>query len=279
MLQSRRPASAWRCARSLVIALFVALAPRVAAAQPTQNPPDTGLRGAITTQNGAVFLPGVVVTVTDVASGTTVGEATSDDTGKYQVSNLKPGTYTVRAFLEGFAEALKQSVQIIAGRDNELSLDLVIARIAETVTVAGSRRDLPLEASPTLTTAGGTSLEIGPIKGDNFEALLPVLPGIMRTPDGHVSIKGAAPTQSSVQMNAANVTDPSTGNLGFDLPNDAVESVDVQTNPYAAEYGRFSSGVTTVNTARGGPTWSFTPNGFFPRFYRNKNNWWDITGI
>ena len=101
----------------------------------------------------------------------------------------------------------------------------------------------------------------------------------MRTPDGHISIKGAAPTQSSVQINAANVTDPSTGNLGFDLPNDAVESVDVQSNPYAAEYGRFSSGVTTLNTTRGGPTWSFTPNGFFPRFYRAKDNWWDITGI
>src|SRR5207302_1909725 len=132
---------------------------------------------------------------------------------------------------------------------------------------------------PTLTTAGGISLETGPIKGDNFEALLPVLPGVMRTPDGHISIKGAAPTQSSVQINAANVTDPSTGNLGFDLPNDAVESVDVQSNPYAAEYGRFSSGVTTLNTARGGPSWSFTPNGFFPRFYRAKDNWWDITGI
>src|SRR5204862_2306848 len=158
------------------------------------------LRGAITTQNGAVFLPGAVVTVTEPASGTTVAEATSDDSGKYQVPNLKPGTYTVRAFLDGFAEALKQSVQIIAGRESELSLDLVIARIAETVTVAGGRRDLPLEAAPTMTTAGGTSLETGPIRGDNFEALLPALPGVMRTPDGHVSINGAAPTQSSLQI-------------------------------------------------------------------------------
>src|SRR5207249_881894 len=89
-------------------------------------------------------------------------------------------TYTVRAFLEGFAEALKQSVQIIAGRQSELSLDLVIGRIAETVTVAGSHRDLPLEASSTLTTAGGISLEIGPIRGDNYEARHPVVPPAVR---------------------------------------------------------------------------------------------------
>ena len=264
---------------TFVVAACAVLSSSLSAQAPTTVTGAATLRGAITTQNGAVFLPGVVVTVTEPASGTTVAEATSDEAGKYRVPDLQPGTYTVRAFLDGFAEALKHSVQIIAGRESELSLDLVIARIAETVTVAGGRRDLPLEAAATMTTASGTSLEIGPIKGDNFEALLPVLPGVMRTPDGHVSIKGAAPTQSSVQISAANVTDPSTGNLGFDLPNDAVESVDVQSNPYAAEYGRFSSGVTTLNTAHGGPTWSFTPNGFFPRFYRAKDNWWDITGI
>jgi hypothetical protein len=275
---------AQRCASASPLLLFVVLACSVltsslSAQSRTLAGAPASLHGAITTQNGAVFLPGVVVTVTDSRSGATVAEATSDAAGRYELPNLPPGTYTVRAFLEGFAEALKQSVQIAAGRQSELSLDLVIAKIAETVTVAGGHRDLPLEASPTLTTASGLSLEVGPIKGDNFEALLPVLPGVMRTPDGHISIKGAAPTQSSVQINAANVTDPSTGNLGFDLPNDAVESVDVQSNPYAAEYGRFSSGVTTLNTARGGPTWSFTPNGFFPRFYRAKDNWWNITGI
>jgi hypothetical protein len=237
------------------------------------------LHGSITTQSGAVYLPGAVVSVVDAQSGSTVAETTTDGTGKYSIADLKPGTYNVRAVLDGFTEVLKQSVHILAGRPNELSLDLVIARIAETVTVAGGKRELPLEASPTLTTEGGIALEIGPIRGDNFEALLPALPGVVRTPDGHVSIKGGSATQSSVQVNAANVTDPSTGNLGFDLPNDAVESVDVQTNPYAAEYGRFSSGVTTLNTTRGGPSWSITPNGFFPRFYRAKDNWWDITGI
>src|SRR5436190_7708897 len=263
---------------SFLLAIAALVGP-MDAALAAQAPLPAALHGAITTQNGAVFLPGVLVTITEPSSGAIIAEATSDQSGKYEVTSLPPGTYTVRAFLDGFSEALKRSVLMLGGRESEVSLDLVIAKIAETVTVAGNRRDVPLEAAATMTTAGGASLVSGPIKGDNFEALLPSLPGIMRTPDGHVSIKGGAPTQSSVQMNAANVTDPSTGNLGFDLPNDAIESVDVQSNPYAAEYGRFSSGVTTLNTARGGPTWTFTPNGFFPRFYRDKNNWWDITGI
>jgi hypothetical protein len=275
-----------RCRVPAVVASLIAaglsaawVAPLAAQARHPAGPGTTGLHGNITTQSGAVYLPGVVVTVIDPATGSAVAETTSDATGQYRLADLKPGTYTLRALLDGFAETVKQAVQIPAGRDVEMSLDLAIADIAESVNVEGGRRDLPLEASRTMKTASGASLEIGPIKGDNFEALLPSLPGVMRGADGHVSIKGASATQSSVQVDAANVTDPSTGTLGFDLPNDAVESVDVQTNPYAAEYGRFSSGVMTLNTTRGGPLWSFTPNGFIPRFYRAKDNWWDITGI
>jgi hypothetical protein len=238
---------------------------------------DTGIHGVTTTQAGAVFLPGVIVTVLDRA-GATVAEATSGGDGTFGFPKLNPGTYTVRAFLDGFAQAARQSIIVAAGQWIDASIDLSIARLNERVDVRGGR-GVPLEASSPLTAAGGRTLEVGPLRGDNFDALLPVLPGILRSQDGHISIKGATATQSSVQINSANVTDPSTGNMGFDLPNDAIDSVEVQTNPYAAEYGRFSSGVTMLNTTRGGPRWSFVPNGFIPRFYRSKDNWWDILGI
>jgi hypothetical protein len=265
--------------------ILLMLSPATAAAQ-TAVPPqaaqaapevDTGIHGVTTTQDGAVFLPGVVVTVLDRAGGI-VAEVTSGGDGTFGFPKLGPGTYTVRAFLDGFAQAVRQSIIVAAGQWIDLKIDLTIAKINERVDVQ-ARRGAPLEASSPLVAAGGRTLEVGPLRGDNFNALLPVLPGILRSQDGHISIKGATATQSSVQINSANVTDPSTGNLGFDLPNDAVDSVEVQTNPYAAEYGRFSSGVTMLNTTRGGPRWSFVPNGFIPRFYRSKDNWWDILGI
>jgi hypothetical protein len=239
--------------------------------------PRTGVHGAITTQDAAVYLPGVVVTLVD-QGGATAAETTTDAVGKYVFADVPPGVYTVRATLDGFADGLKESVLVQAGRSTEVNLDLGLAKLAENVEVQGGE-DLPLDAAPTMTTTNAKALDVGPIAGDNFEALLPTLPGVVRSLDGHISIKGASPTQSSVQVDAANVTDPSTGNLGFDLPNDAVESVDVLTNPYSAEYGRFSSGVTMLNTTHGGPKWSFTPNGFVPRLYRAQGNWWDIKGI
>ncbi len=271
--------------RAVVFTLAMAVAGLTAgsAAAQSRRPdgapqaPVTGIHGAITTQDSSVFLPGVVVTVLD-AGGATVAETTSDGVGKYALVDLKPGVYTVRAVLDGFADGVKSSIVVSANQNVLANFDLGLAKLSEKVEVQGGE-DLPLDAAPTMTTENARALEVGPIAGDNFEALLPTLPGVVRSLDGHVSIKGATPTQSSVQVDTANVTDPSTGNLGFDLPNDAVESVDVLTNPYSAEYGRFSSGVTMLNTTHGGAAWSFTPNGFVPRLFRSQTNWWDIKGI
>ena len=234
------------------------------------------VRGAVTTAGGSVALPGAAVSVTRQDTHATVARTVTDDRGEFRVSGLAPGTYTVHAALDGFADQDKTAVVADANPDSAVSFDLDIARVSEKVDVTAP--DVRLESSPA-EHVKGSDLLVGPIRGDNFQALLPTVPGVIRGLDGHISINGGTATQSSVQLDAANVTDPSTGNVGFDLPNDAVESVDVQTNPYAAEFGRFSSGVMTLNTTHGGAKWSVTPNGFVPRLYRSQNNWWDIQGI
>ncbi len=65
-------------------------------------------------------------------------------------------------------------------------------------------------------------------------------------------------------MNNASVTDPVTGGFGIDLPIDAVESVEVISGAFAAEYGRFSAGVARVETRRGSDTWKYSITNFVP---------------
>src|SRR5262249_34676446 len=64
-----------------------------------------------------------------------------------------------------------------------------------------------------------------------------------------------------------NVTDPVTGNFAIELPIEAVENVQVLTNPYSAEYGKFSGGVTSVSTRSGEDKLKVEFNDFFPRFH------------
>jgi outer membrane receptor protein involved in Fe transport len=106
-------------------------------------------------------------------------------------------------------------------------------------------------------------VDVEPVKGDDYQALLPLVPGVVRGPDGRININGSAAIQSGLTVSSSNVADPSTGNRGFELPMDAVESVSVLPNPYSAEYGRFSSGITQIQTRKGESRWGFLVNPTF----------------
>jgi len=49
-------------------------------------------------------------------------------------------------------------------------------------------------------------------------------------------------------VNSANVTDPATGGQAISLPIDVVSSVQVISNPYDPEYGKFTGAVSSVET-------------------------------
>src|SRR4029453_15519253 len=67
-------------------------------------------------------------------------------------------------------------------------------------------------------------------------------------------------------MSSASLSDPSTGDFDLELPSGAVESVEVLSNPFAAEYGRFSTSVTQVRTKRGTNEWVIKPDNLVPGF-------------
>jgi len=52
-------------------------------------------------------------------------------------------------------------------------------------------------------------------------------------------------------VNSANVTDPATGSQAINLPIDVVSSVQVISNPYDPEYGKFSGAISSVETRTG----------------------------
>ena len=49
-------------------------------------------------------------------------------------------------------------------------------------------------------------------------------------------------------IDSAESVDPVTGSFSIQIPIDAVESLEVQKTAYQAQYGRFSGGLTSVET-------------------------------
>ena len=112
----------------------------------------------------------------------------------------------------------------------------------------------------------GSVLDVAPLEGDDFQSLLPLLPGVVRGADGRLRVKGGQPTQGALQISSASLIDPSTGDFDLELPGQSVESVEVLANPFAAEYGRFSTSVTQIRTRRGTNDWEIKPGNLMPRF-------------
>jgi hypothetical protein len=221
------------------------------------------IRG-VTTSQQSVLVPGVAITVIDLESDRQVAGTVSGGDGRFTVAGLRPGRYRLVAKLAGFEDLTLEPVVAAERQEIDIKLDLSVGGVSENVTVVGeasSPTASPLETRPVVK---GEMADLLPVAGDGLRSLLPVLPGVVRTPDGRISLKGARPTQGTLQLDQVNGSDPSTGNFGIELPTDAVSSIGLVSNPYAAEDGRFSSSMVKLDTRTGSNRWRGTANTFVP---------------
>ncbi len=202
-----------------------------------------------------------------------VVKAISDSQGFASLTNLQSGSYTLTVMKEGFESLTRTNIFVGQAPETEIAIVLAIAAVTEQVTIT-----TPGEASTSV--AAGSNTPAGNLKRDSLRTLplalarvdeaLPLIPGVVRSAKGELSIKGASEQQSALLVNGVNANDPSTGNFRLNLPIDSVEAVQVFQHPYTGEYGKFIGGLTRVETRRGAEKWHFELNDFLPDF-RFKN--------
>jgi len=202
------------------------------------------IRGEVVTrtQNGepSIF-PGARI----VLRGPINKEAQSDAQGAFAIDGLPPGIYGIEASAPGLNASL--IVDVKASAASAVSIELTVASVTSAVTVIASQSP-PIEESAQKTTIGQSTVEAAPNQNERIDNLLPLVPGVVRGPDGRINMKGAQATQAGWLVNSANVTDPATGDQAMNLPIDVVSSVQVVSNPFDPEYGRFTGAVSSVET-------------------------------
>jgi hypothetical protein len=222
------------------------------------------VHGTVTSRVGDVRLPGVEISLVDPATGRIVKTAFTDGSGEYRFDGLPPGSYELVARLPGFLETKVPPFMLTSGAKRQVALALDLAPVSERVNVQGEAGVARPDEAASKESLSGRMLDVMPVDANSYRALLPMLPGVVRQPDGRISMKGSRPTQGALNIGAGSGVDPSTGNFGVELPSDAVETVDVVPNPYAAEDGRFSAGLVRVETRAGSGTWRATANSIIP---------------
>ncbi len=210
------------------------------------------------------ILAGVVVYLSGERLANKKIQSVSDDEGQYAFSGLIAGDYVISVELSGFKRyERKLGVQIESTVEQNILLQPV--PLSETVTVKEDPTDASKTDSTTPAVLSGATLRDAPLIDQKFQDALPLLPGVVRGPDGNLNIKGTRPSQSGILVSSLNVTDPVTGNPAIELPLEAVETVHVYSNPYSAEYGKFTGAVTTIETRSGSNDWRYLVTGTLPR--------------
>lgn len=172
--------------------------------------------------------------------------ATTDQTGRFTFAGIAPDTYRIEASAPGLSGS--EGPIVVEGTLIEVPIELKAEAVHESVTV-NAAAEPPIAQDPSAATAIERSTVINaPNKYDRFDSLFPLIPGVVRGPDGLINMKGARSSQSGSLVNSASVTDPATGNAAMNLPIDVVESVKVIPDPYDPEYGRLAGAVSNVET-------------------------------
>ena len=244
--------------------LFVCLAFCVAVSIPTTlraQAVNATVVGTVTDQSGAVVGNANVTSreVTTNASRTT----TTNTSGNFVFANLPPGTYDVTAEAQGFSKATQSAIRVDVNSTVRADFTLQPGAVTQTVEVTGTapllqtdRADVGLKIDREIVTnlpQGGSH---------NFQGLINLVPGSTRAHREHsvffnaqdslrYEVNGQPGVFSGVQIEGVDDNER-TGLLQIYIPpQEAIQTVDVTTSNYAAEFGRAGGALTNVQLKSG----------------------------
>lgn len=240
--------------------------------------PTSKLKGEISTSvpgGDTVNLSGAKTVLTDASRTSPPVTLFADDAGKYEFAELSAGSYTLEVSLEGFVPTKR----LLAIGDNQTATEnvrLELDGVSASVTVNSETQSINTTDSSVPETITSQNLQNLPLAEENFQDSLPLIPGVVRGPDGLINVKGAQSSQNGTLIGSSNGDDPVTGNSAISLPLEAVESIQVISNPYSAEFGNFNGGVVQIQTQTGSNKWKVGLNSFMPRLRKRDGG---IRGI
>lgn len=211
------------------------------------------------------------VTVQIKKAGVLVSTSVTNEKGEAEFPGLAAGTYEIMVSKEGYENLTQGDVAVGSGTLIQVKFTLVPKiELKEGVTIEGGAAARSQEATIPAGEFGRGQLYELANKPANVADTLPLVPGVVRTSDGEISISGSAEHRSALVVNSADVTDPATGQFGMTIPVDSVDKIEVFRSPFLAQYGRFTAGVVSVETRRGGDKWNFDVRDPLPAFrYRS----------
>lgn len=263
----------WRKAIAVAALIVLASAGTAFAQLQTGN-----LYGTVVDNQGQA-LPGVTVTAS--GNGPTQVQVT-DAQGVFRFLGLSPGSYAVKAELEGFSTVDYPNVAINIGRNSQIEITLTAA-VEEVITVTSESPLLDERRISTGTTVGQTELEKIPTARDPW-VILQQTPGVLVD---RINVGGNESGQQSTYISPGTNDDNSTWSVDGVVITDmgAIGSSPSYYNFDSFEEMQVTTGGTDVSLATGGVAMNMvTKRGtnewrFSARYFLTDDSWQSDLGF
>src|SRR4030042_1650546 len=238
-----------RSAICLVLVLFL-FAPLAF----TQSKETGAIVGKVTDEEGS-GLPGVTVTIT---SPSLMGTRTSitNPLGEYRFPALPPGTYTVKAELQGFQGVVQESVRLTTTTRLTIDFTLKQSAVEEQVTVIAQSPTVDIKSTETASVTLTNELLRNIPYSQFTSSIVNMAPGV--TPDNMGdSAYGASHGKGfAYSMDGVNVADPDSGTAWVFIDHNIIEEAKVMGIGLPAEYGNFTGVIFNIVPKSGGNEFS-----------------------
>lgn len=213
-------------------------------------------------------LKGAVCTLTSPQAGVLPESGltqTTAEKGGFIFPGLVLGSYDLVCAAVGYEPVEQKGIQVTDQPIPFMQLALPVEQVVhQQVEVHEKLSSVAQQTAAPPARLTSTELRALPLAEQKFKAALPLVPGVLRLPDGRISIKGTGENQGMLLVDSAETVDPVTGSFSIDVPIDAVESLQVYKSAYNAQYGRFSGGLTSIETKPPSSQWHYELNDFIP---------------
>jgi len=207
-------------------------------------------------------LPGVEIVISSPQLISARLVQTTNTKGYFRFAYLPPGTYTIKANLQGYEAIVQENVAIrlnivtdvnIAMKPQRLEKEVVVTAAAPNVAIANAKLSTNVDFSELMKLPVSRSLN----------TYMTMAPGVL---DGMVSLGGGR-RENALNVDGIQMTDPGAGTgQGTQQSVEAYDEVQIETAGHAAEFGNVSGAVVNVVTKSGGNK----IEGQFTLYYKNK---------
>jgi TonB-dependent receptor-like protein/carboxypeptidase family protein len=213
------------------------------------TPPSSALRGRVVVRGEGRPLAGVRVVVAGMED-----EAATAADGSFAISGLAAGVYTVEAHLAGFLSGRWSGVEIRAGRDRLMTIELdPVPIVTDEIVVTPGRYEIRHGEAVEPLSVGPADAGVLPHLGDDVFRAIILLPGTASAEtSSRLHVRGGRDDEVLVVLDGLELLAPYhlqefDSALSIVAPA-LLDRVELSTGGYPAEYGDRMSGVVDMTT-------------------------------